>query len=57
MGEDENSIDNVDVLFNISYDTLLVVLVLLNTASVGQPGCVEDTNLRLRLWPLNVFKP
>ena len=56
MGEDKNSIDKVEVLFNISYDTLLVDLVLLNTTSVGQPRCVENTDLRKRLCPPTVFK-
>ena len=26
-------------------DTLLVELILLNTASIGQPWCIEDANL------------
>ena len=56
VGEDENSVDNLDVLFNISHNTLLVDLVLLNTASAGQPRCVEDTNLRKMLWPLTVLE-
>ena len=56
MGEDKNSINKVEVLFNISYDTLLVDLVLLNTTNVGQPRCVEDTDLRKKLWPPHCAK-
>ena len=46
-GEDENSIDNVDVRFNISYDTLLVDLGSLNNKNiVEEPRYFKNTNLR-----------
>jgi hypothetical protein len=41
---------------NLSRNTLLVELVLLNTASVGQPRCVEDANLGKRLRIFTTFK-
>jgi hypothetical protein len=49
ISKDENGSDGVDVLLNLSSNILLVDLVLLNTASVGQPRCVEDANLGRRL--------
>jgi len=44
IGEDENGSDRVDMLLNLSGDTLLVQLVLLRTASVGKPRRVDDAN-------------
>ena len=49
IGEDENGSDRVDVLLNMSCNTLLVDLVLLNTTSISQPGCVENADLLKRL--------
>ena len=34
IGEDENGGDGVDIVFDLSFNTLLVELVLLNSASV-----------------------
>jgi len=45
IGEDENGIDGVDVLLNFDGDILLVVLVVVNTTSVGESRGVEDANL------------
>ena len=44
-GEYKNGSDGVDVLFDLSCHALLVELVLLNTAHVGQPRSVEDANI------------
>ena len=52
IDEDENSSDGVDLLLNLNSNILLVDLVLLKTASVGQSRCIEDTNLCERLCPL-----
>jgi len=49
IGEDDNGGDGVDVLLNLSCNALLVELILLSSASVGQPRCVEDANLGRRL--------
>jgi hypothetical protein len=54
--EDENSSNGVEVLLNLSSNALLVVFILLNTASVGQPRRVEDSNLGKRLSIFNTFK-
>jgi len=40
IGEDEDGTDGIDVLLNLSCDALLVVLVLLNTASIRESGRV-----------------
>jgi hypothetical protein len=56
IGEDENGSDGVDVLLDLSRNALLVELVLLKTASVGQPRRVEDANLGKRLRILTMFK-
>jgi len=45
IGENEDGIDRVDVILNLCCDTLLVNFVLLKTASIRQPRCVEDVNL------------
>jgi hypothetical protein len=45
MSKDENGSDGVNVLLNLSRNTLLVEFVLLDTASVGQSRRVEDPNL------------
>jgi len=45
IGEDENGSDGVGMLLNLSRNALLMEFILLSTASVGQPRCVEDTNL------------
>ena len=45
MSKDENGSDGVNVLLNLSCNTLFVELVLLDTASVGQSRRVEDANL------------
>ena len=49
IDKDENGSDGVDVLLNLSSNTLLVALVLVETASVGQSRCVKDVNLGKRL--------
>ena len=56
VGEDENNIDRVDMLLDLSNNILLVALVSLNTANVGQPRCVEDANLRRRSRILTMLK-
>ena len=49
IGEDKDRSDRVDVVLDLSRNTPLVELVLLNTASVGQPRRVEDADLGQRL--------
>jgi len=44
------------VLLNLSGNAPLVELVLLNTARVRQPRCVEDANLGRRLRTLTISK-
>jgi len=56
IGEDENRSDGVDMLLDLSCNTLLVELILLKTASVGQAWCVEDANLGKRLGLLTAFR-
>jgi len=51
IGKDENGGDGVDTLLDLSCNTLLVEVVLLSTASVSQPRCVEDTNLWEEVMP------
>ena len=46
--EDEDSRDRIEVLLDLSDDTLVVELVLLKTASVGKTRGVEDANLQRR---------
>jgi len=53
IGEDKNCSERLDVLLDLSRNATLVELVLLNTASVGQSGCVEDADLGKRLPLLN----
>ena len=48
IDEDENSNERVGMLLDLSRNTL-VDLVLLNAASVGKPGRVEDANLGKKL--------
>jgi len=55
IGEDENGSEGTDVLLDLSYNTLLVELILLKARSVGQPGRVEDANLGKRLGILTTF--
>jgi hypothetical protein len=58
VGEDENSGDRVDVFLNLSRDVLLMELISLNTASVGQTRCLEDANLaKSLLCPPTAFNP
>jgi len=56
IGEDENGIDGVDMLLDLSNNIRLVVLVSRKAASVGQPRCVEDVNLRKRSRILTMSK-
>ena len=56
ISKNEDGIDGVDVLLNLSSDILLMDLILLNTASVGQPRCVKDANLERRLHILTMLK-
>ena len=49
IGKDENSVDGVDVLLNLSGNIPLMERVLLETASVGQPRRIKDTNLGMIL--------
>jgi len=56
IGKDKNGIDGVDMLLNPSNNILLVGLVLLNTASVGQPRSVEDANLGKQSGILTMLK-
>jgi len=56
IGEDENGSEGTDVLLDLSHNTLLVELVLLNTASVDQSRGVEDANLGWALLVLTTFK-
>ena len=53
IGEDKNCTERLDVLFDLSRNATLVDLVLMNPASVGQPGRVEDADLGKRLGLLN----
>ena len=53
ISEDENGSGGVDVLLDLSCNTLLVLLVLLRAA--GQPRCVEDANLEKALRVLIAF--
>ena len=48
IGEDKNGSDRVDVLLDLTRNTL-VELVLLDTASVGKPRRVENANLGRKL--------
>jgi len=43
------------VILDLSLNTLLVELVLLNSASVSQTGCIEEVNLGERLFILTTF--
>ena len=52
IGKDKNRSDRVDVLLDLSCNTVLVELVLTNTAHVGQPRRVEDADLGKSLCPL-----
>ena len=56
VGEDENGAERFDVPLNISYDTLLMGLVILDMAGGTQPRRVEDTNLVRRLCLLTSLK-
>ena len=56
VGEHEYRSDGVDVFLDLCRNTLLVKLVLLKTASVGQPRRVEDANLGKRLGILTTLK-
>ena len=55
-GEDENGAERFDVPLNISYDTLLMGLVILDIAGGTQLRRVEDTNLVRRLCLLTSVK-
>ena len=55
IGEDENGSDRVDVLLDLSRNTILVALVLLNTSSIGQSWRIEDANLDKRSHILTEF--
>jgi len=55
IGEDENGGNGADVLRYQVRDTLLVELIMLNTAGVGQPRCIEDANLGKMLRILTTF--
>ena len=48
IGKDENSSDGVGLLLNLSRNTFCE-LILWNAGIIGEPRCVEDTNLRKRL--------
>ena len=57
IDEDENGINGVDVLLDLSRNALLVKGILLRTASVGKTRRVEDANLGKRLRMLtDVYK-
>ena len=43
------------MLLNLSSDISLVMFVLLNTTSVGQPRCIEDANLGRRSHILTIL--
>ena len=45
IGENKDSSDGVDNLLDLFHNALFVEFVLLNTAGVAQPRCVEDGNL------------
>ena len=49
IGEDENGTDGVDMLLELIRDTFLVNLILLDTASIDQPRCIEDADLDNRV--------
>jgi len=48
ISENNNGSNRVNVLLNLSGNTLLVNVVLLLTASIGQSGRIEDANLENR---------
>ena len=52
IDEDENGVNGVDVLLDLSRNALLVKSILLRTASVGKTRRVEDANLGQRLCTL-----
>ena len=53
ISEDKNRSDRIEMLLDLSCNAPLMEFVLLNTAGVGQPGCVEDADLGERLCLLN----
>jgi len=55
IGENDNSVKRVGVLLHLRGDILHVESVLLAISSVDQPRCVEDANLRKRLYILSIF--
>lgn len=55
IGEDEDGSDRVGVLLDLSSNAFLGGLVLRNTASIDEPRCVKDANLRKRLSLLATF--
>jgi len=56
ISEDENGSDRVDMLLDLSCNTLLVELIVLKAVRVGQARCVEDTNLGKRLGIFTAFR-
>lgn len=43
------------MLLDLGHNTLLAELVLLKVARIGEPGCVEDANLRRSSRLLTMF--
>ena len=56
ISEDENGSDGLNVFTNLSSNIFLVELVLLDTASVGQPRGIEDAHLGEKLRILITLK-
>ena len=48
IGEDQNGTDELDVRLDLRLNPLVMDLVLLKTARMSQPRCVEDANLGKR---------
>ena len=55
IDEDESGSIRVDVLLDMIRNALLIGPVMLNTASIGQPRCIDDANLEKRLHVLTTF--
>ena len=55
IDEDENSINGINMLFDLSRNALLVKGILLRTARVNKTRRVEDANLGKRSCMLTTF--
>lgn len=55
INEDENGSHGAGLILDLSYNALLMNLVLLKAASVGQPRRVEDANVEDKLHVLTTL--